>query len=80
MLESVGLRELATSFPLASYRYSSFESMRNDSLDRFGTKVERRFERDQVVRLMQDAALVDVHVADTFPFWHAIGSKSPATA
>jgi SAM-dependent methyltransferase len=73
--ESVGLGRLASLMPLAAYRHSTFESMRNDSLDRFGTRLERRFTREQLVRLMTDAGLAEVRVADTLPFWHATGLR-----
>ena len=77
-LEAVGLAGIAASLPLTAYRRSSFESMRNDSLDRFGTRLERRFTRAQVAGLMTDAGLDAVRVAESLPFWHAIGSRPPA--
>lgn len=75
-LESAGLRGVAAALPLAAYRHSSFETMRNDSLDRFGTRLENRFTRQQVARLMEGAGLEGVRVADTLPFWHATGTRS----
>jgi SAM-dependent methyltransferase/uncharacterized protein YbaR (Trm112 family) len=77
-LESVGMHRVAVSLPLAAYRLSSFETMRNDSLDRFGTRLERRYTREEVARLMTDAGLDGVRVADSLPFWHAIGSRPRA--
>jgi SAM-dependent methyltransferase len=76
LLESVGVRGIAAALPLAAYRHSSFETMRNDSLDRFGTRLENRFTRQQVTRLMEGAGLEGVRVADTLPFWHATGRRS----
>jgi SAM-dependent methyltransferase/uncharacterized protein YbaR (Trm112 family) len=79
ILESIGLRRVAASLPLSAYRHSSFESMRNDSLDRFGTRLERRFTRGELIGLMAGAHLEGVLVAESLPFWHAIAYR-PAAA
>ena len=42
LLERVGATRLSRALPLSFYRHLSFETMRNDSLDRFGTSIERR--------------------------------------
>ena len=68
---------LADRIPLSFYGDLSFTMMRNDSLDRFGTRLEKRFSRADVHELLQRAGLMDVRVADTLPYWHAIGFKSP---
>ena len=75
VIELLGRPRLAASIPLAAYRRSSFESMRNDSLDRFGTRLEQRYSRDEVVSLMRHAGLEQVRVSDAVPYWHAIGSR-----
>jgi ubiquinone/menaquinone biosynthesis C-methylase UbiE len=59
--------------PLSSYRHRSFYVMRNDALDRFGTRMERRFTRTQVRRLLEDAGLDRVEISDSPPRWCAIG-------
>src|SRR5258708_10813493 len=46
VLDSLGID--VRSFPLSSYRDRSFYSMRTDALDRFGTKLEKRFTRMQI--------------------------------
>jgi 2-polyprenyl-3-methyl-5-hydroxy-6-metoxy-1,4-benzoquinol methylase len=78
VLESIGLHTMAASLPLSAYRQSSFESMRNDSLDRFGTRLERRFTRSEVVGLMTSAGLQKVRVAESLPFWHAVAYRPAA--
>lgn len=60
--------------PLWSYRDRSFYIMRTDALDRFGTRVELRFTREQVRDLMEQAGLERVTV-DGPPYWSAIGYK-----
>lgn len=61
--------------PLYEYRHRSFYVMRNDALDRFGTRLERRFTRDEVVELLERAGLERVQVSDDAPYWCAIGFK-----
>ena len=63
-------------WPLAEYRYRSFYSMRTDALDRFGTRLEQRFTRDEIERMMQASGLEDIQFRDGPPFWVACGSKA----
>lgn len=62
--------------PLSAYRDRSYYVMRNDALDRFGTRLEQRFTREQILRMMQDAGLRDVRFSDSMPFWCAVGVKA----
>ena len=73
-LQHIGLRA-AAALPLSSYADRSFRTMRNDSLDRFGTRLEKRFTRMDVVRLMERAGLEEIRVADSAPFWHGVGRR-----
>ena len=59
--------------PLFQYRHRSFYVMRNDSLDRFGTRLEKRYSRDEVSVLLEGAGLEKVEIADGPPWWVAIG-------
>ena len=61
--------------PLSIYRDASFYTMRTDSLDRFGTRLEQRFTKGEIERMLADAGLVDVRFRDDEPFWCAIGRK-----
>lgn len=61
--------------PLSSYRYRSFYVMRNDALDRFGTKLERRFSRSQIQRMLESSGLYNISFSDTPPYHCAIGYK-----
>jgi hypothetical protein len=61
--------------PLFQYRYRSFYVMRNDSLDRFGTRLEKRYSRDEVRVLLEGAGLEKVEIADGPPWWVAIGRR-----
>jgi len=65
-----------SAFPLASYRESSFYSMRTDALDRFGTRLEQRFTRSQIERMMRAAGLSDIKFSNRPPFWVACGTRN----
>lgn len=75
LLERAGAGRLASTFPLSFYRHLSFGTMRNDSLDRFGTRLERRYTRAAIIALMQDAGLVDVALSGSPPYWHGVGTR-----
>lgn len=72
-LESLGLS--VANFPLSAYRNREFYTMRTDALDRFGTRLEQRFTRDQIASMMEEAGLERVSFADGFVQWIAIGYK-----
>jgi SAM-dependent methyltransferase len=75
ILEKAGAGGLASKLPLSFYRHLSFATMRNDSLDRFGTRLERRYTRTEMTELMRRAGLVDVRISESPPYWHGVGSK-----
>ncbi len=60
---------------LSSYRGSSFYTMRTDALDRFGTRLEHRFTRDEIKQMMQDAGLERIAFNESPPYWCALGFK-----
>ena len=62
-------------FPLSFYRDRSFYTMRTDALDRFGTRLEQRFTRAEMKRLMEDAGLDRIGFSERAPFWVAIGHR-----
>ena len=61
--------------PLAAYRHRSLYTMRTDALDRFGTRLEHRFTKREVVALMEGAGLERITVSDDMPYWCAVGFK-----
>jgi len=63
-----------TNYPLAAYRHRSYYVMRTDSLDRFGTLVEKRFTRSEIEEMMVDAGLENIRFSDE-AFWCAVGFK-----
>ena len=61
--------------PLSYYRNKSFNVVRNDALDRFGTPLEQRFSKVQITSMMEKAGLSDIHFSKNQPYWHVIGRK-----
>jgi SAM-dependent methyltransferase len=74
---AVGLN--VENWPLAAYCNNSFYTMRTDALDRFGTRLERRFTRVEITQMMIAAGLTDIQFSDELPFWCAVGTKGAAT-
>lgn len=75
LLSVLGLTKLAKQIPLSDYADKSFFVIRNDSLDRFGTRLEHRFSRKQVIELMENSGLENIVVGEGSPFYHAVGRK-----
>lgn len=75
LFRKMGLKKLAANMPLSIYQDQPFYIIRNDSLDRFGTKLEQRFSRKQVNEMMTKAGLQDIVISPGMPYWHAVGSK-----
>ena len=65
-----------SNFPLSSYKNLSFYTMRTDALDRFGTRLEQRFTRNEIKNMMQNAGLENIEFSNSKPFWVAVGYKS----
>jgi glycosyltransferase involved in cell wall biosynthesis/2-polyprenyl-3-methyl-5-hydroxy-6-metoxy-1,4-benzoquinol methylase len=65
----------AESLPLGFYRFHSFYTMRTDAYDRFSTRLEQRFSREEVMTLMEDADLRQVRISERSPFWCAVGTR-----
>jgi ubiquinone/menaquinone biosynthesis C-methylase UbiE len=62
-------------FPLSAYRATSFYTMKTDALDRFGTRLEQRFSREEIRQMMECAGLTDIRFNDASPYWCAVGLK-----
>ena len=71
----LGFKNLAKRMPLHGYQNRSFFIIRNDTLDRFGTRLEQRFSAKEVIEMMQDAGLTDIVISPGIPLYHAVGKK-----
>jgi ubiquinone/menaquinone biosynthesis C-methylase UbiE len=72
---SAGLERLGmdvSHFPLSAYRHRSFYTMRTDALDRFGTRIEKRFAREEIRAMMEQAGLEKIRFSESV-FWCAVG-------
>ena len=65
----------ASKMPLFQYRERSFYVMRNDSLDRFGTSLEKRFSKEQIYSLFENAGLRDAYISPEPPWWVVLAWK-----
>jgi SAM-dependent methyltransferase len=63
-------------FPLQFYADKPFYVMRTDALDRFGTRLEQRFTRSEIERMMQAAGLSAIEFGDEAPYWCAVGRRA----
>jgi len=68
-------RPLVPHIPLSYYRDKTFNIIRNDSLDRFGTPLEQRFSKGEITDMMLSCGLKDIVFSEKEPYWHAIGRK-----
>jgi hypothetical protein len=49
--------------------------MRTDALDRFGTRLERRFNKAQIEDMLLSSGFSNIQFSYTQPFWCAVGIK-----
>ena len=75
LLKYAGLKRLAEKVPLSGYQNYSFFIIRNDALDRFGTRLEQRFSAKEIIELMQSAGLDNIVISPGIPYYHAVGRK-----
>jgi SAM-dependent methyltransferase len=75
LLLFLGLTRLAKKMPLSSYHNQPFFIMRNDALDRFGTRLEQRFSAKQVKKMMENAGLNNIIISPGIPYYHAVGKR-----
>ena len=62
--------------PISSYKEASIYTMKTDALDRFGTKLEKRFTKKEILEMMNKSGLTNVKFSDKLPFWVAVGEKN----
>ena len=62
-------------FPLYGYHSKSFYVMRTDSRDRFGTPLEKRFAKKEILNMMKQSGLTKISFKNDIPYWTAIGFK-----
>lgn len=73
LVEKLGFS--AASLPLESYKDRAFYVMRTDAYDRFCTRLEQRFTRQQIHNMLTVAGFQDIRFSDRVPYWCAVGIK-----
>ena len=72
-LEKLGLD--VSNFPLSWYRSEPFYILSTDTLDRFGTRLEQRFTKDEISKMLIDSGFERIEFSDREPFWTVISYK-----
>ena len=49
--------------------------MKTDALDRFGTRLEKRFSKDEIQQMLEDSGFKNIQFSDKTPFWVCIAYK-----
>lgn len=62
-------------FPLAYYTNKSFYTMRTDCRDRFGTPLEKRFSKTEIINMLQNANFENFTFCNNKPFWCVLAYK-----
>lgn len=61
--------------PLAYYHDKSWNIIRNDALDRFGTPLEQRFSKIEIKEMLEKAGMHNIVFSDHEPYWHLVAQK-----
>tara|TARA_B100000787_G_scaffold78165_1_gene57444 strand:+ start:1465 stop:2298 length:834 start_codon:yes stop_codon:yes gene_type:complete len=64
-----------SNIPLSAYRNNSFYTMRTDALDRFGTRLEKRFSKVEINKMMEISGLEGIKFSNQTPYWCAVGVR-----
>jgi ubiquinone/menaquinone biosynthesis C-methylase UbiE len=73
LVERAGFSPAA--IPLESYRDRQFYVMRTDAYDRFCTRLEQRFTRQQIEQMLTGAGFDEIRFSDQVPYWCVVGKK-----
>ncbi|MBX2958858.1 MAG: class I SAM-dependent methyltransferase [Flavobacteriales bacterium] len=75
LINLFGTKSWIKKIPLSYYSDKSFNIIRNDALDRFGTPLEQRFSKIQIEQMMLKSGLTKIVFSDNEPYWHVLGTK-----
>jgi len=73
VLEKAGTN--VTNFPLSDYRTKPLYFLKTDALDRFDTRLEKRFTKSEITQMLTEAGFLKIKFSDSAPFWVAVGIK-----
>jgi SAM-dependent methyltransferase len=61
--------------PLSYYIDKSWNIIRNDALDRFGTPLEQRFTKEEIRLMLSSAGMENILFSEGEPYWHVLAQK-----
>jgi ubiquinone/menaquinone biosynthesis C-methylase UbiE len=72
------LKISTSNIPLHQYANLNFYMMKNDALDRFGTKLEKRFNQEEIKKMLSNGGfdLRSVMFSESEPFWTFVARKT----
>lgn len=73
ILEKVGIN--VSNMPLSDYRNKPIYSLRTDALDRFGTRLEKRFTKSEIEKMLLQVGFTNIKFSDSTPYWVAVATK-----
>ena len=73
-LDKLGLD--TSNIPISAYKNNSLYTMKTDALDRFGTKLEHRYTKAEIIKMMEKSGLTNIRFSNNIPFWVAVGIKN----
>ena len=73
LAEKIGID--VSNFPLTWYRNESFYILRTDALDRFGTRLEQRFTKEEITRMLEETGFQNIKFSNREPFWTVLAYK-----
>ena len=71
--ENLGIN--VSNFPLSWYRNQPFYILRTDAHDKFATRLEQRFTKDEITNMMLEAGFINLTFSERAPFWTVLGYK-----
>lgn len=75
LVKTVFPGRLYLKIPLAYYRDKSWNIIRNDALDRFGTPLEQRFTKNEIEQMLVSAGMKNITFSEGEPYWHVVAQK-----
>jgi 2-polyprenyl-3-methyl-5-hydroxy-6-metoxy-1,4-benzoquinol methylase len=73
ILEKLGIN--VENIPISDYRRKPFYQCKNDALDRFGTRLEKRFSKTQIKDMLEKSGCTAIEFSSNTPYWCCIAFK-----
>jgi SAM-dependent methyltransferase len=62
--------------PLSYYVNKSWFIIRNDALDRFGTPLEKRYTKKELIKMLEEVGMQGIEFSNGLPYWHLKAYKT----